>query len=295
MQVHYHKNPSVTPSPDATTTRLYYAKATQAQHAWTVWTGTPTFTIPANTTGYKVNATCTVNGNWQLIGVAPHMHTLGTAFNTTATASAANTCLMTIPRWDFNWQGGYLLQQPLTLKSGDKIATQCTYNNNTASSVSFGESTGDDVLRLHDRHRGGTADVHLAHQHRRQPAQHVCAMKRVGLALALVFVGLTGVVWARARANRPLHVDYYYIPYCMSCAKVRHGLENFKEQFGARVAVRTMDCFSKEGVAAAQKYGFVTHGIVVEDRGGQMIFEEKDHGVSADDVRVIVQGELAKR
>ncbi len=145
MQVHYHKNPSVTPSADTTMTKLYYAKATQAQHAWTVWTGTPTFTIPANTTGYKVNATCTVNGDWQLIGVAPHMHTLGTAFNTTATASAANTCLMTIPRWDFNWQGGYLLQQPLTLKSGDKIATQCTYNNNTASSVSFGESTGDEM------------------------------------------------------------------------------------------------------------------------------------------------------
>ena len=44
-----------------------------------MWTGTPTFTIPANTTGYKVNANCTVNGDWQVIGVAPHMHQLGTA------------------------------------------------------------------------------------------------------------------------------------------------------------------------------------------------------------------------
>ncbi|HEY2747399.1 MAG TPA: hypothetical protein VGL86_22405 [Polyangia bacterium] len=120
-------------------------------------------------------------------------------------------------------------------------------------------------------------------------------MRRLGLALALVFVGLTGVVWARARANRPLHVDYYYIPYCMSCARVRHGLDGFKERFGARVEVRTVDCFSDEGKAAAQKYGFVTHGIVVADRDRQMIFEEKDHGVSADDVRVIVERELAKR
>ena len=61
------------------------------------------------------------------------------------TASSVNSCLMTIPRWDFNWQGGYLLQQPLTLKSGDKIQTTCTYNNNTASAVSFGESTGDEM------------------------------------------------------------------------------------------------------------------------------------------------------
>jgi hypothetical protein len=145
MQVHYHRNPSVTPSADTTVTRLYYATSTQAQHAWTVWTGTPTFTIPANTTGYKVNATCTVTGDWQLIGVAPHMHQLGTQFNSTATASSTSQCLMTIPRWDFNWQGGYLLKQPLTLRSGDTIATECTFNNNSAKAVSFGESTGDEM------------------------------------------------------------------------------------------------------------------------------------------------------
>jgi hypothetical protein len=135
----------VTPSPDKTTTRLYYAKSTQAQHAWTVWTGTPTFTIPANTTGFDVNANCTVTGDWQIIGVAPHMHNLGTRFTTSSSAAGANTCLMTIPRWDFNWQGGYGLQKPVTLKAGDTIATKCTYNNNTAVPVSFGESTGNEM------------------------------------------------------------------------------------------------------------------------------------------------------
>jgi hypothetical protein len=48
-------------------------------------------------------------------------------------------------------------------------------------------------------------------------------------------------------------------------------------------------------VAAAHKYGFVTHGIVVSDADRALLFEEKDHGVSADDVRVVVQQELAKR
>jgi hypothetical protein len=109
--------------------------------------------------------------------------------------------------------------------------------------------------------------------------------------LLLLLVG--GLGWARA--HRPLRVDYYYIPYCMSCARVRHGLDDFGARFGARVAVRTVDCFSPEGVAAARKYGFVTHGIVVADADGQLLFEEKDHGVSADDVRVIVERELARR
>ena len=81
----------------------------------------------------------------------------------------------------------------------------------------------------------------------------------------------------------------------MSCARVLKGLEPFKAEFGARVEVRTIDCFSAEGKAAAQKYGFVTHGIVVEDRDQQLIFEQKDHGVSAADVRVVVEREIANR
>jgi hypothetical protein len=81
----------------------------------------------------------------------------------------------------------------------------------------------------------------------------------------------------------------------MACSRVRHGLDGFERQFGARVEVRTIDCFGREGVAAARKYGFVTHGIIVADADGQLLFEEKDHGVSADDVRVVVERELAMR
>jgi hypothetical protein len=49
--------------------------------------------------------------------------------------------------------------------------------------------------------------------------------------------------------------------------------------------LHTIDCFSPAGVAAANKSGFVTHGIVVARGDGELIFEEKDHGVSADYVR----------
>jgi hypothetical protein len=120
-------------------------------------------------------------------------------------------------------------------------------------------------------------------------------MRRHGLTLWLALAVLAALGWARARAQRPLHVDYYYIPHCMSCSRVLHGLGGFDQTFGARVAVRTVDCFSPEGVAAARRYGFVTHGIVVSNSDGQLLFEEKDHGVSADDVRVIVERELAAR
>jgi hypothetical protein len=118
-------------------------------------------------------------------------------------------------------------------------------------------------------------------------------MKRRVLAALLVVAALCGLGWARAR-REALHVDYYYIPHCMSCAQVKSALDAWKGSVAGRVEVRTIDCYSAEGLAAARKYGFVTHGIVVE-KGGELLFEEKDHGVSADDVRVVVAAELARR
>jgi len=145
MQVHYHKDPAVAATPDSTAVDLYFSPTTTPEHAYVVWAGTPLFTIPANTTGYAVNSTCTVNGSWKLLGVAPHMHQHATKFSSNIQAASGNACLMNIPRWDFGWQGGYFLQQPVQLAVGDKITTTCTYDNNTGSQIKFGEATTDEM------------------------------------------------------------------------------------------------------------------------------------------------------
>lgn len=145
MQVHYHRDPSTAATPDSTAMDLYFSPAATPEHAWVVWAGTPLFTIPANTTGYQVASTCTVNGTWKLLGVAPHMHQHATKFNSNVAATSGSACLMNIPRWDFGWQGGYFLQQPIALAAGDKITTTCTYDNKTASQIKFGEATTDEM------------------------------------------------------------------------------------------------------------------------------------------------------
>jgi hypothetical protein len=145
MQVHYHKDPAVPTTPDSTAADLYFSATSTPEHAYVVWAGTPLFTIPANTTGYAVNSTCTVNGNWKLLGVAPHMHQHATRFASNIAAASGNACLMNIPRWDFGWQGGYFLSQPVQLAVGDKISTTCTYDNATASQIKFGEATTDEM------------------------------------------------------------------------------------------------------------------------------------------------------
>jgi len=145
MQVHYHQDPAVPASPDSTSVDLYFSPTTTPEHAYVVWAGTPLFTIPANAKGYAVSSTCTVNGSWKLLGVAPHMHQHATKFASNIQAASGNACLMNIPRWDFGWQGGYFLQQPVELAVGDKITTTCTYDNDTASQIKFGEATTDEM------------------------------------------------------------------------------------------------------------------------------------------------------
>ena len=54
MQVHYHQDPAVPPTPDSTAADLYFSPTTTREHAYVVWVGTPLFTIPANTKGYAV-------------------------------------------------------------------------------------------------------------------------------------------------------------------------------------------------------------------------------------------------
>lgn len=145
MQIHYHQTPGKAATADQTALDLYFAPTTTAEHAYVVWAGTPLFTIPASSTGYAVSSTCTVNGSWKLLGVAPHMHQHATQFASDIQAAGGKQCLMNIPRWDFGWQGGYFLQQPVTLAAGDKITTRCTYDNAGASAIKFGEATTDEM------------------------------------------------------------------------------------------------------------------------------------------------------
>jgi hypothetical protein len=145
IQVHYHKDAVKPPEPDSTSIDLYFAQAPTPEHAYVVWSGTPLFSIPAGAKNYPVKSTCTVNGSWKVLGIAPHMHQRATQFKSDLTVAGAAQCLMNIPRWDFGWQGGYFLNTPINLSQGDKILTTCTYDNPTGTSIKFGEATTQEM------------------------------------------------------------------------------------------------------------------------------------------------------
>ena len=85
-----------------------------------------------------------------------HMHTLGTRASIRA-VGAADTCVLDLPRWDFNWQGNYELAEPAVLQPGDKLRLECQWDNSAANQpvldgaplapqdVLWGEGTGDEM------------------------------------------------------------------------------------------------------------------------------------------------------
>jgi hypothetical protein len=74
-----------------------------------------------------------------LAAIAGHEHYVGTAVQITIDRAApqpdqpASECLLSIPRWDFDWQREYSYDVPLdqapTAAPGDVVKIKCTYNN----------------------------------------------------------------------------------------------------------------------------------------------------------------------
>jgi hypothetical protein len=74
----------------------------------------------------------------------PHMHQLGTNILLSITAEGSDKPDVLLDRaWDFGAQGVY----PVTgsAKKGDNVSVTCTYDNTTSGTVTFGESTTDEM------------------------------------------------------------------------------------------------------------------------------------------------------
>jgi hypothetical protein len=90
-----------------------------------------------------VTGTCTVNQTQTLFALFPHMHQWGVHFKTTLTINGVDQVLHD-DAYEFNHQ--YVKEfTPITLHAGDKIKTECTYNNTTGATLNYGESSDTEM------------------------------------------------------------------------------------------------------------------------------------------------------
>lgn len=83
----------------------------------------------------------------ELHSVVHHMHKLGTRGEQRIDhPDGTSTCLLQLPRWDFDWQQAYRFVQPVRLEPGDSLYLACEWDNSAGDGpVNWGEGTGDEM------------------------------------------------------------------------------------------------------------------------------------------------------
>jgi hypothetical protein len=153
MQNHYH--PSGKPETDQSELGIYFAKGSIEKTVFAVPMMHRNLNIPAGDSNYQVTSTFVTPIDLEVIGITPHMHLLGRDMKITAALPNGQVkSMIWIKDWDFNWQGKYQYQSPLSLPKGTKIELRAIYDNSSGNPknphsppqpVHWGENTTDEM------------------------------------------------------------------------------------------------------------------------------------------------------
>jgi hypothetical protein len=152
LQVHYN-NQRYADGADASGVAFCSTTTPRTNEAGIVTLGPGFFSIPAMANDFAVPATCTTlaaDGKTPMtvIGTSPHMHLLGTGFKTQhlrGGASMGDLSNIPLGSWSFDDQRHYPINPRRQVMPGDTLKTTCYYDNPTASPVSFGTRTSDEM------------------------------------------------------------------------------------------------------------------------------------------------------
>lgn len=87
----------------------------------------------------------------EVIRVGAHMHEIGVRFRVILNPDTPEELvLIDIPRWDFNWQGGYNLVQPVPITPADTVRIECTWDrtlrkDDSPRYILWGDGTGQEM------------------------------------------------------------------------------------------------------------------------------------------------------
>lgn len=83
----------------------------------------------------------------KIYGVGPHMHQLGRRLKLEMLdLSGKNTCVASVPLFDFNWQMGSLYKKPVTFEATNSMKISCNFDTRGRTEVTtFGEGTNDEM------------------------------------------------------------------------------------------------------------------------------------------------------
>lgn len=153
LQMHY------TPTGKATTDRTRIALQFAPAPPRTVLSTVPLINgglhIPPRATDYLVEAEMTINRDIMLYSMVPHTHVRGKKwFYEAVYPDGRREVILSVPKFDFNWQHEYVFREPLKLPAGTRIQGKAWYDNSPANKsnpdpskdVWWGDQTWEEMM-----------------------------------------------------------------------------------------------------------------------------------------------------
>jgi mono/diheme cytochrome c family protein len=153
MQIHYTTNG--TEAKDRTTIGVIYAKQPPTKMVAGGMAINPRFVIPAGDGNAEVRATTPLNRDTLVTGFTPHMHVRGKDMTYIAHyPDGTDETLLSVPKYDFNWQITYELAKPKLMPKGTKLEVMAHYDNSTGNKfnpdptkdVRWGDQTWEEMM-----------------------------------------------------------------------------------------------------------------------------------------------------
>src|SRR6266404_2782026 len=128
LQLHYTANG--TEATDKTKIGLIFYKGTPEKRQLTMNATNAKFAIPPGDPAYKVESQITLNENSELVGLMPHMHLRGKDFlYKVVYPTGESSTLLSVPKYDFNWQLFYFFEKPMVMPKGTRIECTAHFDN----------------------------------------------------------------------------------------------------------------------------------------------------------------------
>ena len=140
---------------DRTQVGFVFAKEPPKQLHVTGLAVQPRFVIPAGDANAEVKAAAEIKQDLIMTSLTPHMHVRGKDMTYIATYPDGRTeTLLSVPKWDFNWQITYQLKEAKRMPKGTEIEVVAHYDNSPQNKfnpdptkdVRWGDQTFEEMM-----------------------------------------------------------------------------------------------------------------------------------------------------
>ncbi|MEW6206748.1 MAG: thiol-disulfide isomerase [Acidobacteriota bacterium] len=153
FQVHYTTNGVA--GTDRSSVGLIFSRAAVEKRVITAGAFARSLAIPPGDPNYEVKSSFTFKEDSHIDSLHPHMHMRGKDFSFRLVyPDGASKLLLSVPRWDFNWQQTYFFKEPVAAPKGSRLECVAHFDNSAKNKfnpdptklVEWGPQTWEEMM-----------------------------------------------------------------------------------------------------------------------------------------------------